>query len=57
LISKLFFTKGGGGPWEGVGPESHIKLTTYRIQNKDAAKLCHKIINVYVFFLNMALGL
>ncbi len=56
--------KGGGrgGPLEGVGPENHIKLTTYsaeyRIQNTPAAKLVYikfRCILVPVFY--MALGL
>jgi hypothetical protein len=52
---------GGGGPLEGLGPENHIKLTTYstdyRIQNKEYS--CSKLMFIklpkYLFY--KALGL
>ncbi len=47
--------KGGGGPLDGVGPENHIKLTTYsteyRIQNTPAAKLMYIKLPMYLFFI------
>ncbi len=51
FISKLFCTKGEGGPLEGVVPKNHKKLTTqHAVQNTDAAKLVYIKLPMYRFF-------
>jgi hypothetical protein len=47
---------GGGGPLEGVGPENHIKLTSYSTEYTCSKTHVHKITNVPVFYMTLGLN-